>query len=110
MFDSSLLFVNANDFGHSVRQALSDTPDARWFILDTTSIPYADSTAMEVLMEFKAMLDGRGVRLILAGAHGLFEQAVERSGLSASLGPANIFPDSHVAVRALSPDPTGAID
>jgi MFS superfamily sulfate permease-like transporter len=104
MFESSLLFVNASYFSLSVRRALGDVPDARWFVLDANSIPYADSTAMEALMAFKALLDARGVRLILAGAHGLFEQAVERSGLAGDLGPTNIFPDSHAAVRHASSD------
>lgn len=104
LFESSLLFVNASYFGLSARQALDDTPDARWFILDATSIPYADSTAMQTLIEFKAALEARGVRLILAGAHGLFRQAIERSGLADSLGPANIFADAHAALREVSPD------
>jgi MFS superfamily sulfate permease-like transporter len=104
MFEAALLFVNAGYFGQSARQALDEAPDVRWFVLDANSIPYADSTAMEALMAFKALLDARGVRLILAGAHGLFEQAVERSGLAGDLGPTNIFPDSHAAVRHASSD------
>ena len=107
LFESSLLVVNASYFGLSAREALDQAPDARWFILDATSIPYADSTAMQTLIEFRTALQARGVLLILAGAHGLFRQAIERSGLADSLGPANIFPDVHVALREVSPDFAG---
>ena len=109
LFESSLLFVNASYFSRNARQALDDTPGVRWFVLDATSIPYVDFMAMEALMEFKGLLDARGVRLILAGAHGLFEQALERSGFADSLGPTNIFPDAYAAVRHASPDLGGRV-
>jgi len=107
LFESSLLFVNASYFGLSARQALDATPDARWFILDAMSIPYADSTALQTLIELRTALEARGVRLILTGAHGRFRQAIERSGLAASLGQANIFPDAHAALRVVAPDFAG---
>ena len=64
-------------------------------------MPYADSSALEVLETLKAKLAARGVRLIIASAHGRFLQAIQRSGLADSLSPDGLHPNLDAAIAAV---------
>jgi sulfate permease, SulP family len=99
-FESSLLFINAEYFRECAQEALDTTPDARWFLLDAEAMPFADSSALEVLETFKAALEARGARLIIASAHGRFLQAIQRSGLADSLSPDGVHPNLDAALAA----------
>ena len=68
--------------------------------LDAEAIPFADSSALEVLETFKAALEARGARLIIASAHGRFLQAIQRSGLADGLSPDGLHSNLDAAVAA----------
>ena len=99
-FEASLLFINAEYFRDCAQGALDATPDAQWFLLDAEAMPYADSSALEVLEALKTALEARGVRLIIASAHGRFLQAIQRSGLADSLSPDGLHPNLDAAIAA----------
>ena len=48
-FEASLLFINADYFRQRAEAALDAKPGARWFLVDASSMPYADSSAIEAL-------------------------------------------------------------
>jgi len=101
IFEASLLFVNADYFRERALAALDARPEARWFVLDASSMPYADSTAIETLVAFRGALEARGVHFVVAGAHGRFREVLRRAGLAKALGADAAYPTSAHAVKAM---------
>jgi hypothetical protein len=103
LFESSLLFVNASYFGLSARQASTThrTPLVHpRRHLDRLCRLHGHADADRV----QCGAGGARHAVDPGGAHGRFRQAIERSGLAAGLGPANIFTDAHAALREVSPE------
>ena len=103
-FEASLLFVNADFFRERALAALAATPGARWFVLDASAMPYADSTAVEALETLRRHLDGLGVRFVIATPHGRVREVIGRAGLIDALGAGAVFPSVEAALAALQPD------
>ncbi|MCY1308648.1 hypothetical protein D9M70_586730 [compost metagenome] len=61
----------------------------------------ADADAVEALYELKRELDLRGMALLVAGGHGQFRTALERSGLVKKIGRDKIFGSPEQAVEAI---------
>lgn len=99
-FEASLLFINAEYFRECAQMALMGAPAARWFLLDASSMPYADASALEALEAFRVALEAKGVQLFIVGARGRFRRAIRRSGLIDRLGPDHIFSDLASAFAA----------
>jgi high affinity sulfate transporter 1 len=91
LFESSIIFLNATRFRERVLEALAERPGTRWLVLDASSMVYADSAAVEALVQLKAMLDGQRVGLMLGGGHGRFRDTLERSGVADMIGRNRIF-------------------
>ena len=94
------MFVNADYFGERLRIALRARPETEWIILDSSTMMYADSTAVETLVALKASLDRKGITLLLGGGHGRFREVLERSGLSELIGRDRIFTTPDAALAA----------
>ncbi|MNL76832.1 putative sulfate transporter [compost metagenome] len=75
--------------------------DVRWFVLDAEAMTQADADAVEALYELKRELDERGITLLVAGGHGKFRTALERSGLVKKIGRDKIFGSPEQAVDAI---------
>jgi high affinity sulfate transporter 1 len=104
-FGASLLFINADYFQENALGALQGAPDARWFVLDASSIPYVDSTAIAMLLDFGRDLEGRGLHFAIAGGHGRFREILDRVDISKTTGALAVHPTTSLAVahmRALS--------
>ena len=109
-FGASLLFVNADYFHERAVEALDASPGATWFILDASSVPYADSTAIATLLDFGEALQRRGLHFAIAGGQGLFRDVLDRAGVAKTLSAQTLHPTTPLAVeamRALSTPPTG---
>lgn len=100
-FEASLLFVNVDYFRMSAVAALADAPGARWFVLDASSIPYADSTAVATLLDLNRLLQDRGVNFAIAHGHGRFHEILDRGGVVEALTGQAIHPTTSAAVRAM---------
>lgn len=98
-FSAAMLFVNADFFQERALEALAGNPNARWFVLDASLIPYGDSTAAEALERFRERLEARGVQLRIAGAHGHFLTVIRRAGLVEKLGPDGLVRDAMAVLR-----------
>ena len=105
IFEASLLFVNADFFRERALAALDGAPGAHWFVLDASAMPYADSTAIATLLDFRETLQGRGLHFAIAGGHGRFREVLQRAGVMKALSAHAIHPTTAAAVetmRALS--------
>jgi MFS superfamily sulfate permease-like transporter len=80
IFEASLLFVNADYFRERAFAELDAMPQARWFVLDASGMPYADSTAIATLLDFREALRARGLHFSISGGHGRFWEILARAG------------------------------
>ena len=110
LFKASVLFVNAEYFRERVLEALATRPDTKWLVLDTSSMVYSDSAAVDTLESLKKRLDRDGIALLLGGGHGQFITILQRSGLGEMIGRENLFitPEAALAAAEAKRDTTRA--
>ncbi|OZI72280.1 sulfate transporter [Bordetella genomosp. 12] len=101
LFESSIWFFNADAFRRRARDVVSLAGNARWFVLDAEAMTHADADAVEALFRLKRELDARETVMMIAGGHGLFRTAMERSGLIEAVGPEQVFISVEQAVAAI---------
>ena len=101
LFESSGWFVNADAFRRRAREIIEQAGDITWFVLDAEAMTQADADAIEALYELRRELRDRGMVLLVAGGHGQFRMALERSGLADRIGRDKIFPSPEQAVEAI---------
>ncbi|AZS82756.1 SulP family inorganic anion transporter [Achromobacter spanius] len=101
LFESSVWFFNADAFRRRAREVMEQAGDATWFVLDAEAMTQADADAVEALYELKRELDDRHITMLVAGGHGQFRMALERSGLVKKIGRDNIFGSPEQAVEAI---------
>lgn len=98
LFKASIMFVNAEYFRTRVLEKLAARPDARWLVLDTSAMMYADSAAVEMMESLKAQLESDGIAILTGGGHGRFRLVMERSGLFDLHTPDRWFPNASAAL------------
>lgn len=101
LFESSVWFFNADAFRRRAREIIEQAGDVTWFVLDAEAMTQADADAIEALYELRRELRDRGMVLLVAGGHGQFRMALERSGLAERIGRDKIFPSPEQAVEAI---------
>ena len=101
LFESPVWFFNADTFRRRAREVMDQAGDVQWFVLDAEAMTQADADAVEALYELKRELDARGMTLLVAGGHGQFRTALERSGLVKKIGRDKIFGSPEQAVDAI---------
>jgi len=101
LFESSVWFFNADTFRRRAREVMDQAGDVQWFVLDAEAMTQADADAVEALYELKRELDDRHITLLVAGGHGQFRLALERSGLVKKIGRDKIFGSPEQAVEAI---------
>jgi MFS superfamily sulfate permease-like transporter len=108
-FDAPLYFFNADHFRHRVTELVGEAGGGiRWFVLNAEAISDIDLTAAHVLSDVGAWLRVRGIRPVIARAHGRLRAHLERTGLTAEIGERHMFPSVREAVdfigRAEAPE------
>ncbi|AMD48143.1 inorganic anion transporter, SulP family [Bordetella holmesii CDC-H635-BH] len=101
LFESSIWFFNADAFRRRARDVVSLAGNARWFILDAEAMTHADADAVDALFTLKRELQARDTVMMIAGGHGLFRTAMERSGLIEAVGAERVFVSVEQAVAAI---------
>ncbi|MBB1626122.1 sulfate transporter [Achromobacter sp. UMC71] len=101
LFESSVWFFNADAFRRRAREVIAQSGDATWFVLDAEAMTQADADAIEALYELRRALRDRGMVLLVAGGHGQFRMALDRSGLADRIGRDKIFASPEQAVEAI---------
>ena len=106
LFEGSPLFLNATRLKRRALLAVHRFPaPIRWFVLDASVMVALDSTAHDELRALIAELRQQGITFVLAGGHGRFRDAVERSGLVREIGPDHVFETAAEAVATLQGAP-----
>ena len=101
IFEASLIFVNADYFRERALAELSALPGARWFVLDASGIPYADSTAIATLLDLAETLRSRGVHFTIAGGHGRAREVLTRAGVMSALSDDSLHRTTSAAIEAM---------
>ncbi len=100
-YDAPLCFANAEDFRRRALAALAGAEaPVEWLVLNAEAIVEIDSTAAEMLIELQQELEGRGVRLALTRVKQELYAQLERAGVLALVGPAQVYPTIPTAVAA----------
>ncbi len=90
--ESALFYANADNVAGAVRGHLQD--DTRAVVLDTTSVPGIDITAVEMLDRLHADLEHRHIRLHFAGEIGQVRDLLSATGIT------SVVTDAHPTVDA----------
>lgn len=102
LFESPIVFFNADVFLRRSMMVAHATPDLRWFILDASVMTHADASTIEVLERLYEDLTLRGAQLAIAGGHRNFRQVLIRSNYIDKIGRDLLFDTPEQAVRLLS--------
>ncbi len=108
-WEAPLFFANATMFREAVRGLISSS-DAAWVVIQCEAITGIDVTAADMLEQFDAELNQRGVHLAFAEVRSRVYELLERYGLLETLDPARFYPsiDAAVADIATTNRPVGA--
>ena len=96
-WEAPLFFANATMFREAVRGLISSS-DAAWVVIQCEAITGIDVTAADMLEQFDAELNQRGVHLAFAEVRSRVYELLERYGLLETLDPARFFPSIDAAV------------
>jgi SulP family sulfate permease len=84
-----------------VLEAVAASPDVREVLVVADGINAIDASGVEVLEHLSARLSTGGVTLSLCGVKRQVAEVFERTGLSAKIGPVNLFRDPRQAIDAI---------
>ncbi len=100
-YDAPLFFANAENFRERALEAVDDNPEpVEWFVLNAEANVEVDLTALDVLDQLRAELEGRGIRFAMARVKQDLRDALEAAGLVDKIGEDRIFPTLPTAVEA----------
>jgi SulP family sulfate permease len=100
-FDGSLYFANVPSFEDRVLEAVAASPDVREVLVVADGINGIDASGVEVLEHLSARLSTGGITLSLCGVKRQVAEVFERTGLSAKIGPGNLFRNPRQAIDAI---------
>jgi sulfate permease, SulP family len=86
------LFFGAADIFQDAIRKLADDPLIRVFILRLKNARHLDATTVMAISQLHHYLHGQGRHLLISGFEADTAAVLERSGVAAQLGSANIFP------------------
>jgi sulfate permease, SulP family len=91
-FHHSLYFANAEQFAQEVLALVANPqPPLRWFCIDATAIDDIDYTASDTLRDTYTLLQGKGIRLVLAEVDDDVRRELERSEIINLIGQEVVF-------------------
>ena len=100
-FGADLFFANADRFADEVRALVDHAPHrVRCLVLDASAITDIDYSAARTLRSLLDELARRGIRPIMARVNQYLRADLDRHGLTASLGEAQIFTTLHEGLAA----------
>ncbi|HEY6814686.1 MAG TPA: SulP family inorganic anion transporter [Croceibacterium sp.] len=100
LFEGPVMFLNAEYFRQRVLEALEAYPESRWLVLNASSMTHADTSTVDELETLKAVLDTRGIALLIGGGHGDFRVILDRSGLKDLIGRDRVHLNGREALLA----------
>jgi len=100
-FDDSLVFVNAAHFEDAVLRLERERPSVRFLLVAAGGINEIDASGIEVLANLADHLAEKGVTLALSGVKKQVQEVLDRTGITAKLGPGNIYSTDPIALEDL---------
>ena len=101
-FGSDLFFANAKRFADQVRALVDHAPTpVRWFVVDASAITDIDYSAARSIRELLDDLARQRVGLIFARVSPYLRSDMDRHGITAAIGEAQVFTTLHEAVAAV---------
>jgi len=100
-FDDSLVFVNAAHFEDAVLRLERERPGVRFLLVAAGGINEIDASGIEVLANLADHLAEKGVTLALSGVKKQVQEVLDRTGITAKLGPGNIYSTDPIALEDL---------
>lgn len=100
-FDGALRFMNASFFEDAILKVERDRPEAICILLTCGGINQIDASATEMLALLVERFRANGVTLVFSGIKKQVREVMDRTGLTAHIGTANIFATDRQAVEAL---------
>ena len=99
--DASLNFVTAASLEDAVLKLERDKPQLQFILLTAGGINDLDATGTELLFKLSERLSHNGITLALSAAKKQVLDVIERTGLDAAIGSANIYATDRLAVEGL---------
>ena len=100
-FDGQLYFANVSYFEDTVLAALSDHPEAKYFLVVGDGINQLDASGEEVIHHLVARLKENGVTLVFSGLKKQVLDVMRATGLFDLITQANIFATEDLAITAI---------
>jgi sulfate permease, SulP family len=99
--DDRLFFANAGYFKGRVKEAIRAAPPrVQWVVLNFEAMVHIDATGVETVRELREGLADEGIALACARVKSDVRTRLDATGLTATIGAANMHPTVRAAVTA----------
>ena len=104
-FGADLFYANADRFADEVRSLVDAAPaPVRWFVVDASAVTDLDYSAARIVRDLLGELKSKNVRVAFARVTVYLRADLDRYGIAATLGEAQIFATLHEAIDAARAD------
>lgn len=100
-FDATLFFANVSFFEDAILKLERENPQLEYILVVASGINHIDASAVEMLRGLVRRLGECGITLVFSSAKRQFLEVVQRTGLAAEIGDANLFGSDDVALKEL---------
>jgi len=100
-FDATLFFANVSFFEDAIMKLERENPKLECILVVASGINHIDASAVEMLRRLVRRLRECGITLAFSSAKRQFLEVVERTGLAAEIGEANLFGSDDAALKEL---------
>lgn len=100
-FDGALRFVNVSYFEDALLKLERERPAVRYILVSANGINHLDASGVEMLFNLVARFKATGITLGFSGPKRQVREVMDRTGLSAHIGPENFFATERDAFGAL---------
>jgi SulP family sulfate permease len=100
-FDGSLIFVNVSYFEDAVLQLARERPHIKYLLVAAGGVNTIDASGIEALGRLAQRLSDSGITLCLSGVKQQVLAVMEKTGLTGTVGPQNIFATDIIGLNAL---------
>ncbi len=97
-FDGSLSFVNVSYFEDALLKLEIENPELEYILVQSSGINEVDASGIEMLRNLLTRFKSAGIKLGFSAVKKQVLDVMDRTGLSAEIGPENIFATDGLAV------------
>ena len=110
-FGADLFYANADRFADEARALIDAAPTpVRWFVVDAGAVTDLDYSAARIVSDLLSELKTKNVNVAFARVTVYLRADLDRYGIAATLGEAQIFATLHEAIDAARAASPGAAD